>query len=153
MKDLTPKAMRCPAGYCPSVGQLEDGRLLIVGARADQKAHDADIGMAANEQAIIIDPALLDDVPRRWRTIDSAPSDGTKIDLLFPYPRGRVVNAYWKGDLGFTWVWRRATWDDSGNLLPEDRWSISSSPNMEPLAWMPAVSDDFPLPPTDREGA
>jgi hypothetical protein len=38
---------------------LSDGRLLIVGKRADQQAHDAGIGMSPDEQAVIIDRALV----------------------------------------------------------------------------------------------
>ncbi len=35
MKNLTPEHMRCfSVSQCPSIHQLEDGRLLIVGERA-----------------------------------------------------------------------------------------------------------------------
>lgn len=64
MKDLTPEHMRCPWGQCPSVRELEDGRLLIVGARADQRALDAGIGMSPTEQAILIDRSYFADFIR-----------------------------------------------------------------------------------------
>lgn len=71
MKNLTPKAMRCDSGWCPSVGQLEDGRLLIVGKIApwlevneDSSPVDREswtVSVGTDETAVIIDPALLDD--------------------------------------------------------------------------------------------
>lgn len=62
MKDLTPQAMRCAAGYCPSVGQLEDGRLLIVGEmQFDWWVRERGGSPGPNEMGVIIDPALLDD--------------------------------------------------------------------------------------------
>jgi len=38
----------------------------------------------------------------RWSTdLDAAPGDGTKVDLLYPYPRGRTTDCYWLGKDGF----------------------------------------------------
>jgi len=144
MKDLTPQAMRCRLGWCPSVGQLEDGRLLIVGKIApwlevneDSSPVDREswpVSVGTDETAVIIDPALLDDVPRGWRTIDNAPRDGTNIDVWCPEPGGgyRIANAWWCSALQ---KWR--TYGDSGIA-----WAH------EPTHWRP-----LPLPPTEREGA
>jgi hypothetical protein len=73
-----------------------------------------------------------------WLPIATAPKDGTKIDLLFPYPRGRTIDCYWgASDLygGDTWIWRTPTWGQ-GELLPEGQWYIHCYPNMEPTHWM-----------------
>lgn len=152
IKNLTPLHLRCAAmASCPSISQMDSGEYLIVGRSATMAAACEHIPVGEGEHAVIVSGELLAGVPRTWMAMDSAPKDGTKIDLLFPYPRGRVANCYWKGELGFTWVWKRATWGDNGELLPEDKWSISSFPNMEPLAWVPAISDEFPLPPAEKE--
>jgi len=87
-------------------------------------------------------PALSEkfNLAGEWLPIASAPKDGTKIDLLYPYPRGRTINCYWgETDLhcGPLWVKRNPTWGASG-LLPEREWNTSCFPNMEPTHWMPA---------------
>lgn len=75
MKNLTPAHMRCDVvATCPSLRQLEDGRLLIVGRDAMAVTPDDDhvISRAAwtlydekkigdGEAAIVISPDLLDD--------------------------------------------------------------------------------------------
>jgi len=75
-----------------------------------------------------------------WQPIETAPKNGTKIDLLYPYPRGRTINCYWaQNDLAvlkFGWVWRTPTWED-GVLLPEDQWNVNSYGG-EPTHWMPS---------------
>lgn len=60
-RNLTPEAMRCEDGWCPSVHELDDGRLLIVGKRGAQQAYDGNVGMAPDEEAVIISPDLLSD--------------------------------------------------------------------------------------------
>lgn len=72
-----------------------------------------------------------------WQSMDTAPKDGTKIDLLYPWPRGRVVDAFWMGDLGIGWATRVPIWEN-GMAMPEERWNISTFPNMQPTHWMPA---------------
>jgi hypothetical protein len=63
MKNLTPEHMKCPAGYCPSVHELDDGRLLIVGQTAGLVADDEQVAKPGpDETAIIIDRALLANV-------------------------------------------------------------------------------------------
>lgn len=72
IKNLTPEHMRCDATSCPSLHQLEDGRLLVVGTQVEPPV--ATINDFANpepfleiagkvgpgEAAVIISPALLD---------------------------------------------------------------------------------------------
>jgi len=87
---------------------------------------------------------------RQWQPIDTAPKDGTRIDLLYAYPRGRTINCEWRqgdvyGDGG--WFWSSPRWE-GGILLAEEQWSTNCYPNMEPTHWMPAVSDTS----TDCEG-
>lgn len=72
-----------------------------------------------------------------WQPIETAPKGGTKIDLLYPHPRGRAVDCHW-GDyalFGLGWYWRTPIWE-KGALLPEDQWSLNSYPNMQPTHWM-----------------
>lgn len=63
-QDLTPKHMRCPAGDCPSITRLDDGRLLIVGAEAptdlDETVFGTEIKIGNNEAGVLISPSLLD---------------------------------------------------------------------------------------------
>jgi len=74
-KNLTPEHMRCGVAQCASIHELEDGRLLIVGACAhDAAGYDdaalnrayggliAGEGVGPGETAIIIDRALLANV-------------------------------------------------------------------------------------------
>ena len=83
--------------------------------------------------------ALIERERAPWQPIETAPKDGTLIDLLYPYPRGRAISCMWGDGSGFgpEWFWREPRWD-GGVLLPEDQWSVSSYPNMEPTHWMPA---------------
>jgi len=72
-----------------------------------------------------------------WRTIDSAPKDGTKIDLLYPYPRGRQIDCYWaSGGIweGGHWLRCEPSWKN-GVLLAEDEWQTVALPNMQPTHW------------------
>src|SRR6185503_5446909 len=70
MKNLTPEHMRCPWADCPSIHELEDGRLLIIGERAAtylSGLEDGDRSYTINgdkpvrddEEAIVISPDLL----------------------------------------------------------------------------------------------
>ena len=54
MQDLTPSHLKCFHGTCPSVWELDDGRLLIVGEVAYKN-----LPVGGRETAIIIDRALL----------------------------------------------------------------------------------------------
>ena len=60
MKNLTPQHLRCAPLHCPSVHELEDGRLLIIGARSGPElAHFVNERLGNGETAVIIDRALL----------------------------------------------------------------------------------------------
>lgn len=89
-----------------------------------------------------------------WLNMNTAPKDGTKIDLLFPYPRGRTIDCFWKeGDIygSGNWYWLKPIWGSQPGLgigwqlLPKSEWEMCSYPNMEPTAWMPApqLPDDY----------
>ncbi len=61
IKNLTPEHMRCEiATSCPSLHRLEDGRLLVVGIYAIREARDAGVHHELWENAVLIEPALLD---------------------------------------------------------------------------------------------
>jgi len=67
--------------------------------------------------------------------MQAAPKDGTKVDLMYPHPRGRTINCSWSKTLG--WHWKEPRWKpEEMILLPEDEWPRHTYPNMEPLAWM-----------------
>lgn len=67
-----------------------------------------------------------------WQPMETAPKDGTLIDLLFPYPRGRQNDCFWKDTQG--WAWREPRWG-KGELLPEKDWAWGCYPNSQPLCW------------------
>ena len=69
-----------------------------------------------------------------WRPIATAPKDGTKIDLLYPYPRGRTINCFWHRR-NRVWMWRTPRWQGDA-LLPEDQWDLHHDPNVQPTHWM-----------------
>ena len=65
-----------------------------------------------------------------WRTMESAPRDGTLLDLMFPEPRGRTTNCSWNRNLG-GWVFYTPHWPDGLDGKVE-----LQAPNMQPFAWM-----------------
>jgi len=89
MKNITPVPMRCDSFQCPSIHELEDGRLLIIGEYlSTNEAREA--GANPNpetEGAIIIDRALLatirDEVREECALIaDRAASDSKARDTM-----------------------------------------------------------------------
>lgn len=87
--------------------------------------------------------------------MNAAPKDGTKVDLMFPWPRGRTINCYHEDSQitgGPMWLWRTPKWKP-GELtpLPESEWPISCYPNMQPYAWRLAAEPPAP-PSTETEG-
>lgn len=110
---------------------------------------DQEIRIRAAARAAIA--AYLQAEPQEgWRAMESEepPKDGTKIDLLYPYPRGRTIDCYWDASIGGVWASRRPSWRDFV-LLPESEWDLSTYPNMEPTHWRPAPV--LPAPPTTEE--
>lgn len=71
-----------------------------------------------------------------WQSMETAPKDGRPIDLVYPYPRGRVIDCFWDEQMG-GWGWVTPIWEN-GALLPKTEWPYNCYPNMEPLGWMPA---------------
>jgi hypothetical protein len=71
-----------------------------------------------------------------WCPIETAPKDGTLIDLLYPYPRCRFIDANWDEALK-CWVRYTPTWAP-GEIapLPETEWRVEMLPNMQPTHWM-----------------
>ena len=57
-----------------------------------------------------------------WRPIATAPRDGTRVDLLYPHPRGRMINCFWHVRTR-TWMWRTPRWQGD-TLLPEHQWDL-----------------------------
>ncbi len=80
-----------------------------------------------------------------WKPIETAPKDGTFVDLLYPYPRGRTINCQWTTDFEIGWHWMTPQWDAGGKLLPESKWFTNTYPGMQPSHWMP-----IPLPPATQ---
>jgi hypothetical protein len=66
MRDLTPAALKCSPITCPAVYQRDDGKLIIIGARAEPddisglEARGSRVGY--DEYAIVVEPALLANV-------------------------------------------------------------------------------------------
>lgn len=62
MRNITPVHLRCEWGECPSVHELEDGRLLIVGRDAFDEAERGEVAWGIDETPIIVDRAILANV-------------------------------------------------------------------------------------------
>ena len=146
-KNLTPKVMQGPAEYCGSIYQLDDGRLLIVGKEVDpydtgsdellldavnMLLDEQDVG--ENENALIIDRALLAGVVPGWKTIDSAPRDGTEIDLYGGFFAPKPMPGYWDRVEGDEQTWEGFAERVSGHI-PDD----------QPTHWLPR-----PVPPAEK---
>jgi hypothetical protein len=80
-----------------------------------------------------------------WQPIETVPKDGSKVDLLYPYPRGRTIDCEWRqGDVhgDGRWCWLKPLWGSQPglgidwHLLPESEWEVCSYPNLDPTHWM-----------------
>lgn len=130
IKNLTPKAMRRGPRNCPSVGQLDDGSLLIVGKRATMAAAIERVSVGEDEHAVIIDRALLDDVPRGWRPTHRH----IKGDKQYR-KEGQALHTE-TGELLVIYSTESGVWYARPKSMFED-----------------GRIEELPLPPTDREGA
>lgn len=97
------------------------------------------------------------DLAQAWQDISTAPKDGSKVDLLYPHPRGRTIDCEWRQggvDGDGRWIWLKPIWGSQPglgidwHLLPEADWEVCSYPNMEPTHWMPMP---MPAPPKSAE--
>lgn len=73
-----------------------------------------------------------------WRTMDSAPKDGTLVDLWYPRGIGREANCFWHKALS---IWGRDVW--TGAHHPQETNFISR--NVDPTHWLP-----LPAPPVEK---
>ena len=62
-----------------------------------------------------------------WQTIDSAPRDGTRVDLRYSDDIGTFSDARWRDDLG----WSRPFLTSDGDLF------YTTYPNASPTHWRP----------------
>jgi len=95
MRNLTPLHLRCAAmASCPSITQMDSGEYLIVGKSASMAAACDRIPVGEGEHAVIVSGELLAGVVPGWKTIDSAPRDGTPV-LLCDARTGSMRWAVW----------------------------------------------------------
>lgn len=64
-----------------------------------------------------------------WQPMISAPHDGTRVDLLFPHPRGRVVDCFWDPVNGWSKI-------EPAYRALHLHWETRHF-NVEPLWWRP----------------
>lgn len=73
MKNLTPQHLRCPLADCPSVHELEDGKIMVVGPSLYNDGYARDVKLGPGENAVMIDKALLstirDEVREKCATV------------------------------------------------------------------------------------
>jgi hypothetical protein len=64
MQEITPDRYRCAfATQCPAAFKLEDGRILLIGKKADSQLLDEISGrLGADEYAVIVEQGLLENV-------------------------------------------------------------------------------------------
>lgn len=135
-RNLTPAHLRCQWGACPSIHELDGGGLLIVGKSATMAAALERVSVGEDEHAVIVDRELVANVPPVWRTIGSAPRDGTRILL------------WWRHNAVPTIGWWNDGSDDCGEFPAG--W-ISEADDFTPVNqhdcthWLP-----LPLPPVEK---
>jgi hypothetical protein len=133
MRNLTPLHLRCHPSHCPSIHELDDGSLLIVGKSATMAAALERIPVGVGELAVIVSEELLAGVVPGWKTIDSAPKDGTVILIWCPLMAGEKMHIVrWNGMRG------RFPWEPPGG-------ESSAIAAKMPTHWLP-----LPLPPAEK---
>jgi hypothetical protein len=102
MHNLTPSHLRCGVmSSCPSINQLEDGRLLIVGTYSPARARLNNVPMGEDETAIVISPEYFSDYISKH--IEAALSAGSLVISAGTYIRLRDWLATGKSAVqGFT---------------------------------------------------
>jgi len=61
--ELTPRALRCSLGACPSVYKTQQGKLVIIGKKPSREITETiENKIGDDEWAIVIDPELLSDI-------------------------------------------------------------------------------------------
>ena len=132
-RNLTPAHLRCGPRNCPSIHELDDGSLLIVGKSATMAAALERVSVGEDEHAVVVDRELVANVPPVWRTIDSAPRDGTVILIWCPLMAGEKMHIVrWNG------MRDRFPWESPGG----ENGAIAAK---MPTHWMP-----LPLPPAEK---
>lgn len=132
-RNLTPLHLRCAvAASCPSITKMDNGEYLIVGKSATMAAALDRIPVGEGEHAVIVGGELLAGVVPGWKTIDSAPRDGTMIlAYLAPIYGERPCGI----DLMLPLYWREGYWWDD----------IDRGFSDAVTHWMP-----LPLPPAEK---
>jgi len=134
-RNLTPLHLRCAAmASCPSINQLDSGEYLIVGRSATMAAACERIPVGEVEHAVIVSGELLANVVPGWKTIDSAPRDGTEIDLYGGFFAPKPMPGYWDRVEGDEQTWEGFAERVSGHI-PDD----------QPTHWLPR-----PVPPAEK---
>lgn len=74
----------------------------------------------------------------KWQPIETAPKNGTKVDLWYPGIIGRVADSFWAED----GVWSPGYW-----ITRDSEGDTHLYPNSAPTHWMP-----LPTSPSNEEG-
>lgn len=124
-----------PAPPLPAEVEEMRGRILVALLHAAIRAsNDEGHKMAAYFDSVRDEAAsLLSRWPGGWRPIETAPKDGTKVDLFFPLA-GRQTDWQWEESKlwGETWLHKHKNGD------------ASTYPNQQPTHWQP-----IPEPPNE----
>jgi hypothetical protein len=64
MQEITPNRYRCGfVAECPAAFRLEDGRILLIGKKAESPVLDKISGrIGADEYAVVVEPGLLENI-------------------------------------------------------------------------------------------
>jgi hypothetical protein len=66
LKNITPHHLRCAAGYCVSVYQMEDGRLVVIGKKPQAEvAKEIEGKVGPDEEVVVISPDFFLNLPIR----------------------------------------------------------------------------------------